>query len=118
VQGLDGFRLQQFLDGQLIDQAIFGRLQEILEMQARIQLAQQAIYDRDEERAKVRLRLEDARSNLAPLDAKEDSKLRERFLKQLESFEDQMVQFDEADVADISKIATLESSVSAAISGL
>jgi hypothetical protein len=81
VQGLDGFRLQQFLDGQLIDRAIFGRLQEILEMQARIQSTQQAIYDRDEERAKVRSRLEDARSNLAPLDAKQDSKLRERFLK-------------------------------------
>jgi hypothetical protein len=81
VGGLDGFRLQQFLDRKLIDRAIFGRLQEILEMQARLRLTQQEIYDRDEERAKVRSRLEDARNNLAPLDAKQDSKLRERFLK-------------------------------------
>jgi hypothetical protein len=108
VRGLNGDRLQSFLDERLLDRKLFNELSEVLTTQAAIFSIEQATIQREADREKVRERMNDTRENLSSLDATDDSSLRKRFVKQLEAFDDEMLAFDTQDQTSREEIARLE----------
>jgi hypothetical protein len=108
VRGVDGDRLQDYLNNRLVDRKLFDELSAILTTQATIFSIEQATIQREVTRAKVRERMNDTRENLSSLDAKDDSSLRKRFVKQLEAFDDEMLAFDRQDQTSLKEIARLE----------
>ena len=108
VRGVDGARLQSYLDNRLVDRKLFDELSGILTTQATIFSIEQATIEREADREKVRERMNDTRENLSSLDATDDSSLRKRFVKQLEAFDDEMLAFDTKDQTARSEIARLE----------
>jgi hypothetical protein len=108
VRGLNGDRLQSFLDERLLDRKLFNELSEVLTTQAAIFSIEQATIQREAKREKVRERMNDTRENLSSLDATDDSSLRKRFVKQLEAFDDEMLAFDTQDQTSREEIARLE----------
>jgi hypothetical protein len=108
VRGLNGDRLQSFLDERLLDRQLFHELSEVLTTQAAIFSIEQATIQREADREKVRERMNDTRENLSSLDATDDSSLRKRFVKQLEAFDDEMLAFDTQDQTSREEIARLE----------
>jgi hypothetical protein len=115
ISGLDGLRLQGFLNGDLLDQQTFDRLSQVVELHARISSIASRMAERESERATVRSRLEDVRSNLSLLDTARDSALRDRFVRQLEEFETKMIAFDDADETDRVAIATVNQQITASL---
>jgi hypothetical protein len=111
VRGVDGDRLQDFLNNRLVDRKLFDELSQILATQATIFSIEQATIQREADRGKIRERMNDTRENLSSLDAKDDSSLRKRFVKQLEAFDDEMLDFDKQDQASLQEIARLETTV-------
>jgi hypothetical protein len=108
VRGVDGARLQSYLDNRLVDRKLFDELSGILTTQATIFTIEQATIQREADREKVRERMNDTRENLSSLDATDDSSLRKRFVKQLEAFDDEMLAFDTQDQTARNEIARLE----------
>jgi hypothetical protein len=108
VRGIDGDRLQEFLNEKLLDRTLYDALSEVLTLQARVFTLEQSTEQRENEREKVRERMNDTRANLSSLDATQDSSLRERFVKQLETLEDRMVAFDTEDSDVAREVERLE----------
>ncbi len=111
VRGIDGNRLEHFLNEKLLDRTLYDALNALLELQARIFSLEQSTQQREDEREKIRERLDDTRANLASLDANQDSSLRERFVRQLETLEDRMVAFDTDDTEAASEVERLEHNI-------
>lgn len=111
VSGLDGHRLAMFLNERLLDQATFDALSSLVEMYGRVQRLSEEDSEREEEREKVRARMDDTRQNLAPLDATHDSALRARFISQLQSLEDRMVALDRDDETALAEATDLEGQI-------
>jgi hypothetical protein len=118
IRGINGWQLQQYLDGKLLSAKTHTALAAIIEQQARIETLIGEREQRQAERERVRARLEDTRENLAPLDATQDSKLRARFTTQLASLEDTMNALDVADEATTEQIASLERSINESVGAL
>ena len=112
VRGVDGARLQSYLDNRLVDRKLFDELSGILTTQATIFSIEQATIQREADREKVRERMNDTRENLSSLDATDDSSQRKRFVKQLEAFDDEMLAFDTQDQTARNEIARLETLIS------
>jgi hypothetical protein len=108
VRGIDGHRLQSFLNDRLLDRKLFEELSQVLATQAEVFAIEQATIERENTREKVRERMNDVRANLGSINAVSDSSLRDRFVKQLETLEDQMVSFDEQDQASTAEVNRLE----------
>ncbi len=108
VRGIDGYRLKSFLDDRLLDRKLFEELSQVLATQAEIFAIEQATIERENTREKVRERMNDVRANLGSINAVSDSSLRDRFVKQLETLEDQMVSFDEQDQTSTAEVNRLE----------
>jgi hypothetical protein len=108
VRGIDGDRLQNFFDNRLLDRKLFDELSQVLTTQATIFSIGQATIERGNHREKIRERMNDVRANLGSINAVSDSSLRDRFVKQLETLEDQMVSFDEQDQTATAEIERLE----------
>lgn len=111
VHGLTGDRLRAFLDGRVLDRATFDGLSMVIDRLARLDEAQRTISETDDEREKVRRRLDDTRRNLESVDATRDSALRLRFVTQLESLEDRMLAYDVADSRSYDEIQALEEKI-------
>jgi hypothetical protein len=118
IRGINGWQLQQYLDGKLLDAKVHATLATIVEQQARIETLIGEREQRQAERERIRARLEDTRENLAPLDATQDSKLRARFTTQLASLEDSMNALDVADEATTLQIGSMERSINESIQAL
>jgi hypothetical protein len=118
VDGLDSLRLQQFLAGRVIDDRTHAALAEVVELTARRSTLAQGRDRRDEERGRVRERLDDARSSLSALDASRDGALRDRFISQLEQLENRLVALDADDDAALAEDAELDRRRSALLSDL
>lgn len=108
VRGLDGARLQSFLEARLLDRKLFDELSEVLATQATIFSIEQATIQREADREKIRERMNDTRENLSSIDSTDDSGLRKRFVQQLGVFDDQMLAFDTQDQTSGEEIARLE----------
>jgi hypothetical protein len=108
VRGLNGDRLQSFLDERLLDRKLFDELAEVLTTQATIFSIEQATIQREADRENVRERMNDTRENLSSLDATDDSSLRKRFVKQLEALDDEMLAMDTQDQTSRDEITRLE----------
>ena len=118
VRGIDGYRLQSFLDDRLLDRKLFDELSKVLATQTEIFAIEQATIERENTREKVRERMNDVRANLGSINAVSDSSLRDRFVKQLETLEDQMVSFDEQDQTATAEIARLETLIATELARL
>jgi hypothetical protein len=118
VRGIDGHRLQSFLDNRLLDRKLFDELSKVLATQAEIFTIEQATIERENTREKVRERMNDVRANLGSINAVSDSSLRDRFVKQLETLEDQMVSFDEQDQVSRIEIERLETLIATELARL
>ncbi len=118
VVGIDGYRLAEFARASMIDEAMFRALTSVLERQARVSTLEQEGDQSDEERERIRGRLDDTRKNLETLDATHDSSLRARFIAQLETLEDRMSALDAEDDRRRAEIARLQSENSAELERL
>ena len=118
VRGIDGHRLQSFLDDRLLDRKLFDELAHVLHTQAEIFAIEQATVERENTREKIRERMNDVRANLGSINAVSDSSLRDRFVKQLETLEDQMVSFDEQDQTSAAEIEQLETLIATELARL
>lgn len=118
VLGIDGYRLAEFARASMIDEAMFRALTSVLERQARVSTLEQEGDQSDEERERIRGRLDDTRKNLETLDATHDSSLRARFIAQLETLEDRMSVLDADDDRRRAEIDRLQSENSAELDRL
>lgn len=109
VAGIDGYRLAEFARASMIDEAMFRALTSVLERQARVSTLEQQGDQSDDERERIRGRLDDTRKNLETLDATHDSSLRARFIAQLETLEDRMSALDAEDDGRRAEIDRLQS---------
>jgi hypothetical protein len=118
IRGLQGYQITEYLSQRLLSEASAQTLNGILERQAKIADLHNELHQNELERSKVRARMEDTRKNLEPLQRPEDSKLRQRLVRQLEELENAMQALEGRDAAIQKEQHTLEQEIVAAIARL
>jgi hypothetical protein len=114
VTGLTGQAIKAYLADKLLEPATVAVLEDILAKEAQTVAlgAQQKALET--ERKAVRMRMDDARKSLAPLDAQTDASLRARFIAQLSAHEDAMEALDRRERDLATAIEALNTAISAA----
>ncbi len=118
ISGLHGGQLASYLGEHLLDQETFKALSALIESYARVADLHRESEETENEREKVRARMDDTRKNLEPLDATHDSALRSRFITQLQALEDQMIVLDGKDQFRANEIVQIEQLIAAELQRL
>ncbi len=118
IRGIDGQLLSSYFDQHLLDTATMNTLKSILEFQTQINHLTWQIQNNEQERSKIRARMDDTRKNLEPLTTPADGKLRQRFVKQLETLEDGMLSLEQYDKKMLLEQQSLEQKITSALQKL
>lgn len=97
IRSLDAQTLQQFFAERLLDAATLKTLEGMQAKIYKISQLELELSHNQNEKSKVRQRMEDTRLNLVPLTSPQDVKLRQRLVTQLGTLEDAMQQLEQRD---------------------